>query len=280
MNFFWQKGDRISSCYMTDNIILHVAQIGKSKGRTIIIGNGHSMSVNLKGFITKVEPAMAIPRYSEKFDENDTVYDFYYTFECKGLDAAAKDLTEYIIMNELGEDIWLFGHSKCGVCFYKAIPYISSHYIRSTIYLVTISTPFKGTIMASPKFKETPKKLNSLLNFVHGILYSGHVIDYDISPNSDFLGTLPTESDVIKGCTHYNLCSTLESTKFWKCKGIQDKFCKFLSWATGIDDGIVCYESQLILLKEAVPREKFVQCDIFCGHTNSLGVGIDYMLEE
>lgn len=278
MKAFWKKGDRISSCYMTDNIILHVVQIGKSKGRTIIIGNGHSMSVNSKGVVTKVEPAMTIPRYLEKFSKDDTVYNFYYTFECEGLDEAAKDLAKFIVMNELGEDIWLFGHSKCGVCFYKAIPYISSHFIRSKINLVTISAPFNGTIMATKRFRRIDKKLNFLLNFVHDILFSDHAIDHDISPNSEFLEILPTEEEVLNGCIHYNVCSTLVESKFWNCKGVQDKFCKFLQWAVGLDDGIVKYDSQFIYPEKYMSSGKFAQGTVFCGHTSSLGLGIDLVL--
>lgn len=278
MKNFWHKGDHISSCYRTDNIILHVVQIGKGRGRTIIIGNGHSMSVDSEGVVTKIEPAMSIPRYIQKFNKNDTVYDFYYTFECVGLDEAAKDLAEFIVTNELGEDIWLFGHSKCGVCFYKAIQYIFSNFVRSKINLVTISAPFNGTIMATKRFRRIPKKLNFLLNFVHYILFSDHVIDHDISPRSEFLGTLPIEEEVLKCCTHYNVCSTLVETKFWKCKGVQDKFCKFLEWAVGLDDGIVCYDSQFIHPEKYMSSGRFAQGTVLCGHTSSLGLGIDLVL--
>lgn len=278
MRIFWHKGDYISGCYITDNIILNVAQIGKGQGRTIIICNGHSMSVNSKGVVTKVEPAMSIPRYTEKFNKNDTVYYLYFTFECAGLDKAAEDLANFVDINELGEDIWLFGHSKSGVCFYKAMQYLSSHFIRSKINLVTISAPFNGTIMATKRFRKIPKKLNFLLNLVHGFLFSDHVIDHDISPRSEFLQTLPTEEEVLKVCTHYNVCSTLVETKFWKCKGVQNKFCKFLEWAVGIDDGIVRYDSQFIHPEKYMSSGKFAQGTVLCGHTSSLGLGIDLVL--
>ena len=143
------------------------------------------------------------------------MYDLYYTFECTGLNEAARDLANFIATNELGEDIWLIGHSKCGVCFYKAIEYISTYLIRSKIYLVTISAPFNGTIMASNRFKKIPKRMNFLLNFVHGLLFSDHAVDKDISPHSEFLSSLPCESYVLRVCTHYNICSTLVETHFW-----------------------------------------------------------------
>ena len=280
MRKFWNKGDQISSYYKTQNIILHLVQVGKGHGRTVIIGNGHSMSINSKGVIIKVEPCMTIPHYVEKFNANDTVYDLYYTFECTGLNEAARDLANFIATNELGEDIWLIGHSKCGVCFYKAIEYISTYLIRSKIYLVTISAPFNGTIMASNRFKKIPKRMNFLLNFVHGLLFSDHAVDKDISPHSEFLSSLPCESYVLRVCTHYNICSTLVETHFWECKGVQEKFCKFLAWATRLSDGIVKYSSQFICPEDYVCTGKFSQGVVFAGHTESLEAGIDLLLSK
>lgn len=276
MKRFWHEGDYISQFYQTDNIILHFVQRGTASGKKIIIGSDRFMSINSRCVITRVKPRMAKLGYTSKFNENDTVIDMYFTFECDGLEAAAKDLAEYIGLNELGEDILLIGHSKSGVCFYDAIKYIAPYYLRSDIKLITISAPFGGTIMAGKAFKKVPKKFNILINLMHRLLFKNHATDIDISPRSEFLKALPMEEDVLEMCMHYNICSTLEEKSFAKCKGVQEKLCKFIEWATGIDDGFVRLESQIVRPEKFMFN--FSEGVVHCGHINSLSAGIDLFI--
>lgn len=275
MKKIWHKGDHISQYYQTDNIILHFVQRGTASGKKIIIGSDRFMSVDSKCVVTRVKPGMKKLWYTSKFNENDTVIDMYFTFECDGLEAAAKDLAEYIGLNELGEDILLIGHSKSGVCFYDAIKYIAPYYLRSDIKLITISAPFEGTIIASNSFKKVPKKFNILLNAIHRLLFKDHATNIDISPRSEFLKLLPLEEEVLEMCVHYNICSTLKEKSFAECIGIHEKICKFFEWATGIDDGFVSLDSQFIRPKKF--GFNFSEGVVHCGHMNSLSAGIDLL---
>ena len=89
--------------------------------------------------------------FKPKIIKDSTVYAFYFTFECSGLEEASKEIAEFVnSLSEEYEQIFLVGHSKCGVCLYNA-----SYYCKKDITLVTISTPFDGTIVAD---KETVEK--------------------------------------------------------------------------------------------------------------------------
>lgn len=280
MRAFWQKGNVISNFYQTKNIILQLAQVGRKGGKIIIIGDGHSMSVIANGFIREVDYATPKLRLEANFNENDTVIYFYYTFECKGMEAATRDLVSLIMRIQTDDEIWLIGHSKCGICFYNAIKYIAKFNINSNVKLVTISAPFDGTIMLSKRFKNFPKRFNMLLNLIHKEFFVEHAIDKDISPKADFLRTLPEEEQVVKCCMHYNICSAFVGIGFRECRGIFEKFCKFISWATLIEDGVVRYESQYIWLNKYRYDENFAQGLVFCGHSKSLEAGINLIFKR
>lgn len=280
MKAFWQKGNIISNFYKTKNIIFQLAQVGRKGGRIIIIGDGHSMSVIANGLIKEIDHATPKLMLEKNFDENDTVIYFYYTFECKGMEAATKDLVKLIVQIQTDDEIWLIGHSKCGLCFYNAIKYIARYNATCNIKLVTISTPFAGTIMPSKRFKNFLKRFNTLLNLFHKEFFIDHAIDNDILPKADFLETLPAEDQVVKYCMHYNICSAFVGIGFGKCKGFFEKFCKFISWATFFKDGVVKYESQYIWLNKHRYDENFAQGLLFCGYSKSLEAGINLIFKR
>ena len=141
--------------YKTKNVIIQRIQEGKKRERCYIIGNGLSLNVDDNNVVTKHDPGMC--KFQPKISEDNAVYAFYFTFECSGLEESSKEIAEFV--NNLSEDyeqIFLVGHSKCGLCLYNA-----SHYCKKGIMLVTISTPFSGTVIANKEAVE--KKCLQLL---------------------------------------------------------------------------------------------------------------------
>ena len=96
---------------------------------------------------------------------------------------------KYEFINNLPEkyeQIFLVGHSKCGLCLYNV-----TCYCQKEITLVTISTPFKGTIIADKETVEKKLKLQ-ILKKIYNMIFSNHIVDRDIIPNSHFIQNLET----------------------------------------------------------------------------------------
>lgn len=240
--------------YKTENVVIQRTQEGKKRKRCYIIGNGHSLNVDSNNMITKHDPGMH--KFQPKISKEHTVYAFYFTFECSGLEKSSKEIAEFV--NNLSEDyeqIFLVGHSKCGLCLYNA-----SHYCKKGITLVTISTPFCGTVIADKETVE--KKLKSrILKKVYNKIFSDHNVDRDIIPNSQFIQNMQNPSYK----EHINITSSLKNV--FSCKDIMDLLLFVWDKIMQINgDGLVPLNSQKSNCTRTV--------DMICSHANSLRNGL------
>ena len=216
----------------TNNIIVLEEQRGISP-RCYVIGVGNSVTLDDKQRVKKHDPFM--PRFSSGVNSIDTVYVFYFTNACKGLADAGKDVAEFV--NKLGfyNEVVLVGHSKCGVCLSYATEYCNQ---PQQITLITISTPFKGTVLADGNAMRRDLK-KWYLRLGYNLIFSDHPVDRDIAPCSEFIKSL--KPPVCK--RHVNIATYLNAK--CDCRSAIDRV--LLWWNKAINlggDGFVPLESQ------------------------------------
>lgn len=241
--------------YKTENVVMQRIQEGEKRKRCYIIGNGHSLNVDVNNVVTKHDPGMH--KFEPKISKDNAVYAFYFTFECSGLEESSKEIAEFINnLSEEYEQIFLVGHSKCGLCLYNA-----SYYCKKGITLVTISTPFDGTIIADKETVE--KKLKSrILKKVYNMIFSDHNVDRDIIPNSQFIQNM--QDATYK--EHINITSSLKNV--FSCKDIMDLLLFIWDKIMRINgDGLVPLNSQKTNSTRTV--------NMICSHANSLRKGLE-----
>lgn len=239
--------------YKTENVVIQQIQNGKQRKRCYIIGNGHSLNVDANNVVTWHDPGMC--KFQPKISDDNTVYAFYFTFECSGLEESSKEIAKFVNnLSAVYEQIFLIGHSKCGLCLYNA-----SYYCKN-ITLVTISTPFGGTIVADKKTVERKLKSRTLKK-VYNMIFSDHNVDKDIIPNSQFIQNMNDAAYK----EHINITSSLEN--IFSCKDIMDLLLFVWDKIMQINgDGLVPLDSQKINSTQTV--------NLFCSHANSLKEGL------
>ncbi len=241
--------------YKTENVVIQRIQEGEERKRCYIIGNGHSLSVDVNNVITKHNPCMH--KFQPKISKETAVYAFYFTFECSGLEESSKEIAEFVNnLSEEYEQIFLVGHSKCGLCLYNA-----SHYCEKGITLVTISTPFGGTIIANKETIEKKLKFR-ILKKVYNMIFSDHNVDRDIIPNSQFIQNM--QDATYK--EHINITSSLKNV--FSCKDIMDLLLFIWDKIMRINgDGLVPLNSQKVNSTRTI--------NMICSHANSLRKGLE-----
>ncbi len=246
--------------HKTSNVVIQMIQKGTSRDRCFIIGSGYTLNVDEENRVVWHDPAMIQMDYS--MPEDVTVFTYYYTYECEGLDSAAQEISEFINNNLLGkyERLFLVGHSKCGLCLYDV-----TKYLNELVTLVTISTPFKGTIIAD--YKAVEKKVKSkILMWMYKKIFSNHNVDLDIIPGSEFLQNLKEPRCI----EHINIMSTLKGK--WIFLNPIDLFLLMVGKVLGFEgDGVVAYSSQMAKTDK--------QITIKCSHAGSLKAGLS-IIEE
>ena len=234
------------------NIVVQQIERELRSKRCIVIGNGHSLSVDKNDKVTLHDPGMSKFSVSMKH----TVYAFYFTFESDGLLESSKELAEFV--NKLSyyyEDIILVGHSKCGLCVQNAKQFITR---KSTI--VTISAPFDGTIIADKKACEAKLK-NPILIKIYNKIFSDHNVDKDIMPNSEFIKNMNQQ------CIDLNITSSIN--KVGDCKNIMDWILLIFDKMMKVNgDGIVSLDSQKKCFS-------YIDVNISCSHATSLQKGLE-----
>lgn len=226
--------------YMNTNIILRCIQLGLKNDRCYIIGNGHSLSVNQNEYVTSHDPCMTT--YIPKISKDHTVYAFYFTFEAPSLNQAASDLSLFVnSLPNMYKKIILVGHSKCGLCFSFA-----ARCCKREISLVTISTPFFGTVFAD---KEISLYLLNfrLYKFIYNKIFSNHNVDKEITPQARLC-----QDELQYVCkNHINVKCELENLS--DCQSIADIFFLLLDRYMGINgDGIVPIASQNVIGSKSI----------------------------
>lgn len=248
--------------FATENVVVQLVQLGTDRKKCLVIGSGHSLDIDENCVITRHDPGMF--EFKPKVSKKDTVFLFYFTFKCSGLDSAGKELAIFLSSCVLSRyrRVFLVGHSKCGLCFYNARKYF--YFIPDeSIYLVTISTPFYGTFVADKNEVEERLKDKNLLMKIYSKFFSYHNVDKDIIPNSEFIRNIERR----KYKNHINITSSLNSEN---CKGVIDRFLYLWDKSLNVKgDGIVPLISQII----ECPNNKHIH--LFCSHAKSLELGLD-----
>lgn len=241
--------------YKTDNIIVQQIQKGTKNERCYIIGNGHSLSLDDENRVIKHDPLMK--EFKPEISKEHTVYAFYFTFECDGLEISSYEISEFVNEQyEVYEKLILVGHSKCGVCLTNA-----SYFCLQPIYLVTISTPFYGTVIAEKKMVEARLK-NKFYIAIYNMIFSNHKVDRDIATNSEFIENL-TKPVCVK---HLNIISCFRV--IFDCKNLTDLVLYMANKIMNLKgDGVVPLASQ-------VYSNECKEIGLFCSHASSLKQGL------
>lgn len=248
--------------YRTKNVVIQKIQEGEKNDKCYVIGNGHSLNVAYDGLVYKHDHGMY--EFYINVNKNYTVYAFYFTFEASSLRAASVDIASFIDdlqCNYAYSDIILAGHSKCGICAAMA-----TETCKTKVNLVTISTPFSGTIITDKDALEHMSKFKLFMP-VYRRRFSNHNVDKDIAPSARITQGVPKPK-----CKKYlNIIS--EFSKITDCKDLIDLFLFFLDWRMQIHgDGIVPVYSQL--------RADVTNYKIYCSHARSLKIGLQLIEDE
>ena len=261
---FVMKGDKAGEIlYRSDNVILQVLEQNEDAQNVVILGEGYSESVNEEGVITHCDPLMFKPN-TNLFNQDTQVIYVYYPFDVEQqqerLGIAGQEIASYINENLKDyeeENIVAIGHSKCGVCFANM-----AQWLNRKITIVTISAPFKGTVVADKKlFKE---KMNCFEFSIYNIMFSNHQVDKDITASSYFLEQ--ANYDGLANQNHINIVSACKK----KSNNLIDNILSYINDKYSINgDGIVPLESQLM------EYENTIQIFIDASHATSMGKGIE-----
>lgn len=248
-----KKGQYLGNvAFKGKNVIIQQIEREVRSKRCIVIGNGHSLSVDENDYITLHDPGMS--KFSVSMES--TVYAFYFTFESDGLSESSKEIADFVNnLSHYYEDVILIGHSKCGLCVQNA-----KQYINRNVTIVTISAPFDGTFIADKKACERKLK-NPLLIKIYNKIFSDHNVDKDIIPNSEFIQNMNRQ------CIDLNITSSI--SKVGHCKKIMDFILLIFDKMMGVNgDGIVSLKSQTgCLCNESI--------SIHCSHATSLKKGLE-----
>lgn len=250
-----KKGQYLENVvYKTKNVVIQQIEKGEKNKRCIVIGNGHSLSVDEENRITLHDPGMS--NFSTAM--MSTVYAFYFTFECSGLLESSKEIADFVNnLPEIYEEVILVGHSKCGLCVQNAKRFIT----RKNI-IVTISAPFDGTIVADKNACESKLKYSLLIKLYNDI-FSDHNVDKDIVPNSEFIKKMNLD------CVDLNIISSIR--KVGDCTNFIDLFLLIFDRFMGIKgDGIVSLKSQTACLCDEI-------VNVNCSHATSLRKGLEVL---
>ena len=222
--------------FVSKNILIFRIQQKIDSDTLFILCDGMSMSVNEQNIITEKDTFLTIPdekKYSKRLDGD--VVAMYFTFSCKGLNEAGRDLAGYIedCANLKYKNVILIGHSKAGVCFANA-----AKWFKSKVCIMCISAPFRGTILADKE--EMQKRLSEKSYKTYMKYFNNHLIDREIIPGSDFLRNADFSGIAKHHCV--NIVSKIKNIR-----SIQDWGCKYIGKKAGLEesDGIVECSSQL-----------------------------------
>lgn len=253
--------------YESENIVLQVQEERKDAQNLVILGEGYSKSVDNDGRVIECDPFML--KLDEKlFGQETQVIYVYFPFDTKEqperLATAGMELANYIneeLILYKDDDIIAIGHSKCGVCFANM-----AQWLTRKITIVTISSPFKGTILTDKDLCRS--KTNNIEFWVYNRIFSNHQVDKDIIPDSYFLQNV--NYDGLETQNHINIISKFNQNPndlvdcvLWYIKE------NYLPES----DGIVPVESQILEYSNTI------RVDIEASHATSMKKGIEIVKE-
>lgn len=257
------KGDKAGEIlYRSDNVILQVLEQNENAQNVVILGEGYSKSVNEDGIVTYCDPLM-FKTNANLFNQDTQVIYVYYPFDVETqqerLSIAGQEIASYInenLKDYEAENIVAIGHSKCGVCFANM-----TQWLNRKITIVTISTPFKGTVVADKSLVK--EKMNYFKFSIYNIIFSDHQVDKDLIEGSYFLEQ--ANYDGLANQNHINIVSVCQKDS----NNLIDNILSYINDKYSINgDGIVSLESQLM------EYENTIQIFIEASHLTSMEKGI------
>lgn len=260
------KGDVLDNVvYSTPNLLLQ--KIKEHSGRScVILGNGNSLSINQENQVTWMDPGMHYA--NADLIQNHTVFTFYFPNECQGLVNAALELAIFINRKLQEYDkIILIGHSKCGIC----LAY-SMKWIEREVKLITISSPFRGTILCEPEIFE--RGLTKLEIAIYRKIYSDHQVDRDIRTVSKVISGIDVSK--LNKFNYINVVSVCG--KLSKVKSLKELAVYYINWRKNIEgDGFVPKRSQR---PKGLYGDSYETIYITASHAESLKVGLKALVDS
>lgn len=217
------------------------------------------------------EPLMWWNNYAEYFDmKRVRVINCYPKFSRitenqSDIENVAYEISQYILNQNIKGNVLLIGHSEGGLIMYEAgrnIPHSDNRHVT----ILTISTPFGGSIMAlsHDDFANIPKKHPSFMNWLHN-KYCRYTAKSYVAPNSKFLKKLEPLPDEVN---HISLMSYIEKDKTYIKRRFIDRVLERVNTYCNIKgDGIVSLDSQACWPKGREPEVCLV---VFTTHASSL----------
>lgn len=204
-----------------------------------LLGEGGTLLLNESGIVQAHDPGQRTIQFrgSNNWGNFHTVH---FSRRCSGLEKAAKEMGEYILQYlEEYDRIYMIGHSKSGLMFLRTLQLLQDQGVSiKKIELVTVSSPFSGTVVASLPLMKI--RLPFFLFPFYKMIFSNHNVDQDLTPDSAFIRTL-SEGGEVKN--HLNVISSLRN--FSEAKTPIDKFLFVFGKLIRLDgDGIVSKYSQ------------------------------------
>lgn len=224
--------------YKSENLIVQLMQKSSSPCNTVVIvGNGHSVSVDDYNNITFCGPCYYPPKRVKGYGDKCAIFAIYYPKTCEGLAVAGEELAEFIKKNlQLYRKIILHGHSKCGCCFQNLAHWLDN-WSKYRTHIVSVSAPLKGTPFAN--IEDFALKLNGFERFIYFKIFSNHKVDRDICPGSEFLNSLDLQD-------YEGLHREFIVSKCGKSFNLIDWVLAFIDFKTNIrGDGIIPLQSQI-----------------------------------
>lgn len=107
----------------------------------VVVGDGHSVSVDDDNNITFCDPGYRPPKKLKGYGKDCTLFAVYFPKSCEGLAVAGKELAEFINTDlNFFKKIILHGHSRCGCCFENLVQWLDG-FIALRTYVVSVSIP-------------------------------------------------------------------------------------------------------------------------------------------
>lgn len=133
----------------------------------VVVGDGHSVSVDDDNNITFCDPGYRPPKKLKGYGKDCTLFAVYFPKSCEGLAVAGKELAEFINTNlNFFKKIILHGNSRCGCCFENLVQWLDG-FIALRTYVVSVSIPDD-----SPPMIDNDRVGNTILNREFTVPYS------------------------------------------------------------------------------------------------------------
>lgn len=262
------KGEKTGEIiYKSQNLILQIQDRKDEAQRIVILGEGYSKSVDDEGKVIECDPFMLKPD-KQLFGQQTQVIYAYFPFDTEvqseRLATAGKELANYInedLKTYDDDNIIAIGHSKCGVCFANM-----AQWLTRRITIVTISAPFKGTIVVDKDLSKS--KTNNIEFWIYNKIFSNHQVDKDIIPDSYFLQNV--NYDGLLTQNHINIISSFNN----KPNNLVDCVLAYIkNKYLPESDGVVSVESQILKYSNTVTLY------IEASHATSMTKGIEIIKE-